>query len=101
MIEPQSYPKDPIEQRDILSEQKDTDVPVGRSEAWNALSACSFFSLAVSSFFSCPADPPNELIAGAKKILRPLSVLWGVRGFRTGEGEGEENRKGTSTSRFI
>jgi hypothetical protein len=50
-------------------------VPVGRSEAWNALSASSFFSLAVSTFFSCPSDPFVELIVVVHKNIFSSSAL--------------------------
>ena len=85
-------PKD-VKHRPTLDEQKTTDAPVGRSEAWNALSACSFFSFAVSSFFSCPTDPPNELIRGQNNIRLFEPVPWDVRGRGKGR-QGNETGKG-------
>lgn len=103
MIEPQSYPPNQSAlsnaRLQIRGDNGITDVPVGISEAWNALSACSFFSLAVSSFFSCPTDPPAELIAGVKQNIS----LFRTCKVRTRVGleqrEGGEWERGRSTAR--
>lgn len=99
MIKPQSYPTESVLEQRHASDGKIINAPVRRSEAWKALSACSFFSLAVSSFFSCPVDPAEKLIArGAGKICSYLLNLccWAcARGLKKWSGrECEEGKKG-------